>query len=46
MCGMIDDIGAGVDQPDDTQQGQYGPEDAFQVHDFSWCWFTVNYKNK
>jgi hypothetical protein len=34
MCGMIDDIGAGVDQSNDPQHGKYGPEDAFQVHDF------------
>jgi hypothetical protein len=46
MCSVIDDIGAGVDQSNDSQYGEYGPEGAFQVHDFDRCWFTVNCKNK
>jgi hypothetical protein len=33
MGRMIDDIGAGIDQSDDSQYSKYGSEGAFQVHD-------------
>jgi len=34
MGGMVNDVGACIDQPNDSQYRQYGSEGAFQVHDF------------
>jgi len=35
MGRMIDDVSACVNQPNDSQYGQYGAEGAFQVHGFN-----------